>query len=161
VLERLLIGVSHQISNRISTLAGVSDILAGDPAVPPILRALADEVPKLEESIRLLRLLAAPEEVEEAVEPGRLLNDALSLARLHPDLRDVVFRVEGDNLPPILAKPTELVHRYVILLVNAGLDGAPEVPVRMDVEGTDVVVSAGESSVSTPTLTAARARSGV
>src|ERR1700761_4666965 len=100
VLGQLLIGVSHHISNRVSTLAGVSDILSQDPSVPPILRALADEVPKLEEAIRLLRLLAAPEESEEPVEPLRLVEDAMGLAKLHPELRGASYRVESEDAPP-------------------------------------------------------------
>ena len=78
VLDQLLLGVSHNISNRVATLAGLSDILSDDPTIPPILRALADEVPRLEEGIRLLRLLAAPdEEIEEALEAVRLVDDAI------------------------------------------------------------------------------------
>ena len=69
VLDKLLLGVTHNISNRVATLAGVSDILSGDSTIPPILRALADEVPRLEEGLRLLRLLAVPDdEGEEALE---------------------------------------------------------------------------------------------
>ena len=121
VLDQLLLGVSHNISNRVATLAGVSDILADDPTIPPILRALADEVPRLEEGIRLLRLLAAPEdESEEALEPTRLVDDAILLAHLHPDCRGMLFEVVGRReVPPVVARPTKLTHEIVVALITA------------------------------------------
>lgn len=155
VLEQLLVGVSHHISNRVSTLAGVSDILSQDPSVPPILRALADEVPKLEESIRLLRLLAAPEEGEEPIEPLRIVDDAIGLAKLHPELRGVSYKVEAGDAPPVLAKPVELTHRIVVALVEAG-NG--EIPVQVQLDGDDVAITAGTQTVRVRTLVAARAR---
>jgi signal transduction histidine kinase len=154
VLEQLLIGVSHHISNRVSTLAGVSDILSQEPSIPPILRALADEVPKLEEAIRLLRLLAAPEESEEPVEPLRLVEDAIRLAKLHPELRGVSYKVEAEEAPPVLTKPLELTHQIVVALVEAG-NG--EIPVRVRVDGDDVAVTVGSQTVRARTLVAARA----
>jgi hypothetical protein len=157
VLEQLLIGVSHHISNRVSTLAGVSDILSQDPTVPPILRALADEVPKLEEAIRLLRLLAAPAEPEEAVEPLRLLNDAIGLAVLHPELRGVTYRIEAGDIPPVLTHPVGLTHRMVVALVAAGKEGSGEVVVQVSVDGNEVVVNVQGRIVRVRTLVAARA----
>jgi hypothetical protein len=157
VLEQLLIGVSHHISNRVSTLAGVSDILSEDPTIPPILRALASEVPKLEESIRLLRLLAAPAEPEEAVEPLRLVGDAIGLAELHPEMRGVVYRIDAVEAPPVLGYPVKLTHQIVMALVAAGAAGGGEVVVRVSVEGGDVVINARERVVRARTLAAARA----
>ncbi|MGI8766873.1 MAG: hypothetical protein ACR2KM_10265, partial [Gemmatimonadaceae bacterium] len=161
VLDKLILGVTHQISNRVATLAGVSDILAGDPAVPPILRALSDEVPKLEESIRLLRLLAAPEhEAEEALEAHRLVDDAIALARLHPDAQDVDYIVEsGRDTPPVLARPVALTHELLVALVSAAADGVNggAVTVNCRVVGADLVISAGAHEVAARLLTAARA----
>lgn len=168
VLDKLIEGVTHQISNRVATLSGVSDILAGDESVPPILRALADEVPKLEASIRLLRLLAAPaDEGEEAVEAPRLVDDALALARIHPDCKDVAFSAEdGRDVPPVLARPTALTHAILVALVGAarpaGSDGmsesAPSVRVTYSTDGDDVVIGAGEHAVRARSLLAARSR---
>ena len=124
LLDELLVGVTHNISNRVATLAGVSDILSGDPTVPPILRALADEVPKLEEALRLLRLLAGPaNEREEAIEPYRSLADAMALAALHPMCREVHFTLaNGGDVPPIVAPPVGLAHALVGALVAAATD---------------------------------------
>ncbi len=170
VLDKLLLGVTHNISNRVATLAGVSDILSGDPTIPPILRALADEVPRLEESIRLLRLLAVPEdEGEEALEATRVADDAISLAQLHPACRNVNFEIEGRrNVPPVIARPTALTHELVVALAAAALevgvvsditqrDGAPvRIPVAFASDGHDLVISAGSSVVRARLLAAGR-----
>lgn len=169
VLNKLILGATHNISNRVATLAGVSDILAGDPSIPPILRALADEVPKLEESLRLLRLLAVPEdEAEEPLEPLRAVDDAIALARLHPDCKDVAFTVEerGD-VPPVVARPTVLVHHILLLLVSAAqelrdsraeLRAGPELVVRsigyvrLTRDGAILVMSVAGQSIRVPLL---------
>lgn len=170
VLDRLIQGVTHQISNRVATLAGVSDILAGDETVPPILRALADEVPKLEASIRLLRLLAVPDgEGDEALEAPRLVDDAIALARVHPDCKEVEFTAaDARDVPPVVARPTALTHEILVALVAAAADaeaGADSgemadcvcsVSVGYAADGDDLIISAGARTVRARTLVAAR-----
>ena len=182
VLDRLIQGVTHQISNRVATLAGVSDILAGDESVPPILRALADEVPKLEASIRLLRLLAVPEgEGEEALEAPRLVDDAIALARVHPDCKEVEFSAaDPRDVPPVVARPTALTHEILVALVAAAADATGDVTGDVTVDagqdggqgeisdcprlvsvgyaaaGDDLEISAGGHTVRARTLVAAR-----
>jgi hypothetical protein len=170
VLDGLIQGVTHQISNRVATLAGVSDILAGDETVPPILRALADEVPKLEASIRLLRLLAVPDgEGDEALEAPRLVDDAIALARAHPDCKEIEFSAaDARDVPPVVARPTALTHEILVALVAAATDAASamdsgEMPddarvvsVEYTLEGDDLVISVGRHTVRARTLVAAR-----
>jgi len=169
VLDKLLLGVTHNISNRVATLAGVSDILSGDPTIPPILRALADEVPRLEEGIRLLRLLAVPDdEGEEALEATRATDDAISLAGLHPACRNVRFEVEGRRqVPPVIARPTALTHEIVAVLVAAAEATGPEgsaggtralhqIPVVFSSDADDLLIRAGSSVVRARLLRAAR-----
>lgn len=132
--------------------------MAGEEGIPPILRALVDEVPKLEESIRLLRLLAAPDEPEEATEPLRLVDDAIAVVRLHPALRGIRYRVEARDGSPVLAKPVQLIHQIVVALVQASANMADgEVVVRVTAEGEYVLIEAGERAVRARTLMAARA----
>jgi hypothetical protein len=170
VLDDLLLGITHNISNRVATLAGVSDILAGDPTIPPILRALADEVPRLEEGIRLLRLLAAPEdEGEEALEATRVADDAMSLARLHQSARNTVFEVAATrNVPPVVARPTALTHELVVALVAAAeqagdraggeeaIGETARVQLAFSTEGPDLVMTVGNNVVRARLLTAGR-----
>lgn len=162
VFDQLLLGVSHDISNRVATLAGLSDILSGDPTIPPILRALADEVPRLEEGIRLLRLLAVPgRESEEALELTRALDDAISLARLHPASRNVTFDVVGrrEDVPPVVGRRTALTHQLVVALATGAVDavgsvgddeergGLVRIPVTFGSDGDYVLVSVGSHDV--------------
>jgi hypothetical protein len=173
VLDKLLVGVTHNISNRVATLAGVSDILSGDATVPPILRALSDEVPRLEEAIRLLRLLAAPDgEDEEALEATRVADDAISLAQLHPACRNVAFEIERrEAVPPVVARPVALTHAMVVALAAAASEiGAPAtveertggaaVPLRVPIvflsDESDLVMSVGSSVVRARLLSARR-----
>jgi hypothetical protein len=158
VLDKLILGVTHQISNRVATLAGVSDILANDPSVPPILRALSDEVPRLEESIRLLRLLAIPDdEREEALEAPRVVHDAVALATVHPDYKNTHYDVaDGRDVPPVLARPTELTHAVLVALTDAASRTPDTVSVDYGVEGGDLLIRAGDSTVRATTLAAAR-----
>lgn len=155
VLDSLLLGITHDISNRVATLAGVSDILSGDPTIPPILRALADEVPRLEEGIRLLRLLAVPEdECEEALEATRVAADAILLAQLHPSSRNVSFETDGGrDVPPVIARPTGLTHELVVALVTAVEEAIarggeePRIQVIFTSAGDELVISVGSSTV--------------
>lgn len=170
VLDKLLLGVTHNISNRVATLAGVSDILSGEAAIPPILRALADEVPRLEEGLRLLRLLAVPDdEADEALEATRATDDAISLARLHPVCRNVCFEIQGRReAPPVIARPTVLTHEIVTALVAAasavagpedavgGAGGTTEIPIVFLIDHDDLVISAGSSAVRARLLRAGR-----
>jgi hypothetical protein len=170
VLDNLLLGITHNISNRVATLAGVSDILAGDPTIPPILRALADEVPRLEEGIRLLRLLAAPEnEREEAIEATRVAGDAMSLARLHEASRNAVFEVVATrDVPPVIARPTLLTHALVVAFVGAAEEAAnglgqgnaraevARVRLGFSTEGDDLLMTVGNNVVRARLLTVRR-----
>jgi len=170
-LEQVLDGVTHQLSNRVALLAGISEILGRDDTIPPILRALADEVPKLEEMIRLLRLLTAPsDEVEEPATVTRLIDDAITLAGLHAATKDVHFAADGDSLaPPVLVFPTRCTHRVLMACVAAAsdggqaLEGSATIPVIVREDGDDVLIRVGHHAtegmtVRVPTLQAARAR---
>jgi hypothetical protein len=176
VLDELLVGVSHSISNRVATLAGVSDILSDESDLPPILRALADEVPRLEEGIRLLRLLAVPhDEAPEASEPTRLADDAVLLAGVHPACRSVSFVLaHRRDVPPVVARPVALTHEIVVILIAAAsaasaasavgrqeeelasvaeqATGPLVIPIQFTSDGRELAISAGALLVRAPLL---------
>jgi signal transduction histidine kinase len=157
-LERLIVGISHHISNRVAILSGISDLLASDPAPPsPILRALSSEVPQLEEAIRLLRLLGDPEESLEAIEPIQVVRDALALAALHPDLKGITYTTEGEQAPPVFTRPVTTTHDLLIAITHAAAESDTGlVCVRLAVIGSDVVVTVGRYSVPMQTLLSVR-----
>jgi hypothetical protein len=161
VVEQLLDGVTHQLSNRVALLSGISQILEGDETVPPILRALADEVPKLEETLRLLRLLGpSTDEREEASEVGPLLRDAAALAALHPALRDVAIPVpDTSGVPPVVVRPLGVTRAVVSAMVHGAIANDPPLPVDVVVTHEDAWVRIGvgaQPPVVLPTLLAAR-----
>ena len=161
VLDKLLLGLTHTISNRVATLTSVSDILSDDPTIPPILRALADEVPRLEEALRLLRLLVTPEdERDEALEATRVADDAISLAQLHPACQNLRFDVERRReVPPVIARPTALTHELVVALTAAASEldkfpavagqanGMARIPIVFSQDERDLVISVGSAVV--------------
>jgi hypothetical protein len=145
VLQELIEGVAHHMSNRVAVLSGVADILARDESIPPILRALVDEVPKLEEGVRLLGLLVA-EDGEEALEIGRVVADAVALVRLHPKVRGGVTVEVGGDLAPVVAERVVLLREIVEMIVRVRRE-VDEVVVRC-VEGDgEVCVVAGTEVV--------------
>jgi len=161
VAEQLLDGVTHQLSNRVALLSGISQILGSDETVPPILRALADEVPKLEETLRLLRLLgSAHEDHAEAADVWPLLRDAATLAALHPALRDVEVTIpEVAGVPPVVAPPLGTTRAVAAAIVRASLAADPSSPVAVVVTHDEMVVrvaAGAEPPTVLPTLLAAR-----
>lgn len=157
VLDPLIVGVSHSISNRVAALAGISDLLVlNEPASPPI-TALADEVPKFEEALRLLRLLALPVESDEGVDPIGVIRDAIAVAKLHPELKGVSYTLDGEGGTPVWGRPVSLTHRVAVILIRAAeAIESGEIHVRLEVEGDELVVTAGGYSLRVPTLIGAR-----
>jgi hypothetical protein len=126
---------------------------------------LSDEVPRLEEAIRLLRLLAAPEdEGDEAVETARLVDDAISLSALHPACKNISFELtRRRDVSPVIARPTVLTHQIVVALIRAAeaAGGGPDstMPVVFTNDDRELVISVGGESVRARLLVAGRSDS--
>jgi hypothetical protein len=145
LLEQVLDGVAHQLSNRVAFLAGAAEIVGRDATVPPVLRALADEIPKLEETLRLLRLLTPFEhEGTEPAEIALLVNDAVALAQLHPAIKHVrLHSTIARSLQPVVVRPTAFTRRVLMALVAAA-----------DTEGKGTVQGTADASdAASPTVT--------
>lgn len=127
-MDALVRGIAHGISNRVGTLGALAEALVvADPSgpFPPI---LSEEVHRLEEALRVLRLL--PRDEGRGVEPLRPADaaaDAVALFEQHPRGRDERASVEpAGDVPPVRAHPPSLVHALVLLMVAAaGEEGAP------------------------------------
>jgi hypothetical protein len=151
LFEALVSGLTHNISNRVAILSGISDILSyGDPP-PPLFQALADEIPLLNENLRLLRLLpTSANESEEPLEVPRIIDDALALARVHPAAKGCTFEVElAPGLFPAVAPPTQLLHEIVQLVLTEALR-SPDVStvvVHARTVGDQLHVTVGDHAV--------------
>ena len=159
ILDALMSGVAHHISNRVAVLSGIADLLTTNASPPPpVLQALASEIPKLEEAIQLLRLLPACDESAEAMEPLRAVNNAIALARLHPNLRHVTIATAvAESIPPVLARPTAFTHDIVSAIVHAAAEmSGGTLSVSVTVANTNVHITAGRYTVPAQTLVSAR-----
>jgi hypothetical protein len=88
----------------------------------PLRLALADEVKRLQATVRALTLLPRPAgAVAEPVHLPDLLPGVTELYGLHHGVRDTACVVETqDGLLPLYCEPTLLVHLLLALLVAAG-----------------------------------------
>jgi hypothetical protein len=154
-----MVGVAHHISNRVAILSGISDLLANNTTIPPaVLQALATEVPKLEEAVRLFRLLPTPDETPEAIEPIRLVHDAIALATLHPGLKNITYTTDGGtNAQPVLVHPVACTHEILMAIVHAATEHhGDSLCISLNTVGDTVVITAGHHTVAAPTLLSAR-----
>ena len=123
LLDALLRGVGHVLSNRIGALMAVAELHSdetyrSDPA------HLAIEIERLTELTRLLKLL--PAEVAprmEGVLPADVLTDALALMALHPRARELEWRRESARVYPVRVHRHVLLRATLLLLDAARRDG--------------------------------------
>jgi hypothetical protein len=118
----LLRGLNHLLSNRVSALGAVTQLLA--PAEQPddeMLATLGVEVGRLERTLRLLRMV--PREATARAEPVRVeerLPDVLAMHEHHPVLRDVPCELSiQENVAPVWIAPAVLSHAALTLLTGA------------------------------------------
>jgi signal transduction histidine kinase len=160
VSAELIAGVHHALNNRVGALSAVTQVLEGemDPA-HPLRLALADEVKRLQATVRALTLLARP--ADAAPEPV-LLPDLLpgitELFGLHHGVRDTECEVRvDDGVLPLYCEPTLLAHLLLTLLIAAG-EAAREAGtgVRLHASGDarEVVVTIEPEGEETPRVEA-------
>lgn len=125
--DAILCGLNHAFSNRVSALA-VVPLIAGR-AVRDVtgLERLATETGKLEDLLRLYRLMERGERAPaEPLQVADAVAEALALLAHHPTARDLTCSVAGvAETLPVLVVPSALVHALVLLLCAAAdrLDG--------------------------------------
>lgn len=120
VSDAVLRGLNHELSNRAATLSALAGMV--EPTEPPgseVAELLARETVRLEETLRLFRLL--PRGRAREAEPV-LVADALAYAcalhAYHTGLAGAPCAVDGeaDSLPPAIAPLEGLVHALTLLL---------------------------------------------
>ena len=125
VSDSLLRGLTHTLSNRATTLGAVANLLDSDEVTADeLVRALTREAERLEEIVRLLRML--PSDRSGTAEPMRLpelLAEVVALHEHHCELRDVPCRlVAGVDVPPVWIERSTLTHALLVLLTAAKRD---------------------------------------
>lgn len=161
VTDALLAGVAHDLSDRISALAGIAHILALDHAEEPLVEMLGSEVIRLEQTVQLLRAYPRGEGGERR---------ALALADVIPPLaglyerraaeEGIVVEVEeARGLPAVRADWVGLARAVLVLLWATGraaaLTAERRVAVALRAEGDEVVVELSAPGAETGGLEAA------
>jgi hypothetical protein len=129
--DAVLRGINHALANRVTALAALTaSAFPDEPPGAELVALLALEVERLDELLRLLRLLPAGREGggAELVLVSDALADAQALHAHHAGLAEPPCEIEGDRavLLPVVAPVPGLVQALVLLLgaVAMGHQGA-------------------------------------
>ena len=129
VSDGVLRGIAHQLSNRTGTIGAVAEALAAsDDSSSNLTQALRGEAAKLEELLRLLRLMPRDQgRGPEPVRPVDVVGDALALFAHHPVGHHSIPTLDRvEQLPPVRVHVPAFTHAVLLLLVAAaGPDGSP------------------------------------
>lgn len=125
VNDQVVAGIGHDLSDRLSSLYGLIQLAELDGSIgPAVSTPLRSELGRVEELVRLLRLLPGPR--EERAEPIRLAEvfpTISDLLRRHRGLEGVRLRVEGGADPVVYERWTELVRRILRTISSVAREG--------------------------------------
>jgi hypothetical protein len=119
VAEKLLKGLNHQFTNRVSSLDAAIGMLAEDGANSSgFAAAMSAEVAKLHELLLLYRSLTAePVAAPELIRMQDVMPHVARLHEHHSDLRHIPYRLSGDpDTEPILVRQSALLRCILVLL---------------------------------------------
>ena len=160
--DGLIAGLAHALSNRISTLSVVAQTLEMEDADPAQLaEMLGQEVTRLEEILRLMRLVPADGRAEPLLVP-ELMSDVASLARHQRDLRGVDVDFDGDrDVLPIYGERSTTILRVLERITDAARAGRTRVTVKWSGDAAAVTIDvSGAEPLSLISLPEARRREG-
>jgi hypothetical protein len=163
VSAELIAGVHHALNNRVGALSAVTQVLEGEMnAAHPLRLALADEVKRLQATVRVLTLLPRPADaVPEPVLLPDLLPGITELYGLHHGVRDTECVVETEHgILPLYCEPTLLAHLLLTLLIAAGetaREAGAQVRLRASGDEREVVVTIEPEGAETLRVEALRA----
>ncbi len=158
VRDGLIAGLAHALSNRISTISVVAQTLdLGDSDHAALSDMLGQEVVRLEEILRLMRLIPADGRPEPVL-VSELMNDAAALARHQRDLRDVTIDFSGaDDLLPMHGDRAAMLMSVLEAIVEQGR-GAKSIAVRWSGTQSTVTIAVGARTLAFATLPEVRRR---
>jgi hypothetical protein len=145
VLDAILFGFAHSLSNRGTAISGVA-IELEHLGHTELARSVAAEARRLDELIRVMRLLPSRHRPPDAAQVELLAREAVALARSDVEIREVPFDlVTAAALPAVLAPVGETRKALTLLLAAAARDARQltdaRVIVRCDAEPRAVSVS--------------------
>ena len=164
--EAVLRGLAHQLGNRAGTIGAAAEALhAADPS-SQYAALLADEARRLDELLRLLRLLPLdPARAPEPVRSADLMADALGLFALHARGRELTPEVQGlEDAPPVRVRGPAVSRALVVLLAAAAGPEGGAVRVRRGGTPTELAIlvdgpgsADGRAAAAAPDVAAAAA----
>ena len=122
VSDRLVSGICHDLAGRAAALGGILHLMRLEEEDDESLRPFFDEeISRLEQAIRLLRLLPGNlESAPEPVVPGDHIASLCALHRHHRGLEDVQVSLEDDrSTPPIFVNLARFRQTFLILLADS------------------------------------------
>ncbi len=149
VAEKVLKGLNHQLTNRVSSLQAAMILLADEQSMDESFTSgMASEVARLHELMDLYRALTAESlAVPEAVRLQDLLPQAVRLHEHHSDLRHVACQVTGDpDTEPIVVRQSALLRCVLVLLASVAgnvrrSERAEPIVLEYQMRGDDVCLS--------------------
>ncbi len=121
VSEKLLKGLNHQFTNRLTALGALLDLMhPGSATEPGVVDALSEELSRLGRLLRMYRSLSSDGLASmEAIRLQDIIPVAVSLHEHHPDLKYLACKVEGDvDTAPVLVRQAALLRAMLVLLEN-------------------------------------------
>ena len=144
--DRIIHGLCHDLSGRASAMGGLTYLMDDrSQGVAEVLPLMTQELGRLEEAVRLLRLLPDDSTVEEILAPGEILGDVARLVRTQRGLENVEVVLEiASDAPAVRMDRTIFVRSLALLLTGAAeralLAGAERVTVRAGTEANGLVI---------------------
>lgn len=125
VSDSLLAGLAHALSNRAAAIGALAAFAEAETVPDALGETLGTEAERLEDLVRLLRLLGQDgAEDGEPVQVAALMRDVLALHSHHRDLRGVRFDVEDAGaVHPVRGRRCALVRAVLLLLALAARSG--------------------------------------
>jgi signal transduction histidine kinase len=121
VADRIMAGIAHDLNGRVTSLAGMAQLLALDDDARGMAPFLDEEIRKLQASVRLVALMVGELEGEpETLEPGEFLPAVLDLHRRHRGLESVELRLDEEDAPAVTTGWTLLARTLLLVLAIAG-----------------------------------------
>jgi EAL domain-containing protein (putative c-di-GMP-specific phosphodiesterase class I)/signal transduction histidine kinase len=126
VVERLAVGVAHEIRNPLTSLMGFTQLLKKEAENPFYFNLIFSDIRRLEKIVNEFLTFAQPQETHmEEMDANTLLQEALILFHSQTQLNNVqIIENPCENLPPIYCDANQIKQVLIKILQNA-VDALP------------------------------------